>query len=215
MKQIKVTYVISKKTWKGIVYDRSPEYFPLEVGTYRLEKHPEVTIKITKVDREYWWFIFNDEDYETKLPHRAYTWFQLEEQPKREVSVYLESEATQEDFPPIVEPLSLPEIKGAELLVKVDYYARDIYSEYNDHYEFTLPAVHKADMALKHYEKRINVKRIVSKHEVVMCIGSLTKGVEFTVTDKEDGIYKDGDTFGYNDSWQSFSIKIVVKLINK
>ena len=213
MKQIRVNYVISKKTPKGIDCDRSPECFPLEVGTYRLKKHPEITVEITKVDRENWWFILNNNGDETKLPHGAYTWIELDNDPKREVTIYLESEAEPGDFPPEVEPLSLPEIKGATLLIKVDYYDRDTYSGTNSTYEETLPVVHKANMMLKWYDQVIRVKRIISNHEVVIGIGP--KGDEFTVTDKEDGTYQDGGTYGYNDNWRSFSVKITVKLIKK
>ena len=68
-------------------------------------------------------------------------------------------------------------------------------------------------MKLKWYEQTLRVKTIVSKHEVVLGIGG-PKGPEFTVTDKEDGIYEDGGTYGYNDNWNSFSVKIIVKLVN-
>ena len=60
MKRIRVNYVVMNKNPNGIEYDRNIEYFPLEIGTYQLEKHPEISIKITKFDREQFWFIFNN-----------------------------------------------------------------------------------------------------------------------------------------------------------
>ena len=213
MKRIRVNYVVMNKNPNGIEYDRNIEYFPLEIGTYQLEKHPEISIKITKFDREQFWFIFNNRERECELPHGDYTCITLEKKPEREIEVYIESEAKAEDFPPIVEPFSLPEIKGATLKIKVDYYSRDTYSEGRDIYEETLPVIKDASVKLKWYEKTLRVKTIVSKHEVVLGIGG-PKGPEFTVTDKEDGIYEDGGTYGYNDNWNSFSVKIIVKLIN-
>lgn len=45
MKRIRVNYFVMNKNPNGIECDRNIEYFPLEIGTYQLEKQPEFLLK--------------------------------------------------------------------------------------------------------------------------------------------------------------------------
>ena len=216
MGYLRVIYVIDDLEHPSKDYNRSIETFPLKIGKYRLKKHPLFSFWLLKYEHNTLTFLVKNYLYEVKV--NQYTFFTYKKNRKRKIDVFFEimdeewvDEPKQEEqeLPP-----SLESVPGMVLQVHSIVSEKDIYSEEKREKDFELPLMNGSNKHLSTVEGDLIVKRIVSEDEVHMSVTGHW-GKDFVVTSKEEGVFEAGDSYGYNDNFRAFSIKLVVKLVKK
>ena len=219
MGYLRVIYVIDDLEHPSKDYNRSIENFPLKVGKYRLKKHPLFSFLILKYEHNILTFSVKNRLHEVKV--NQYMFFTYKKTRKKKIDVFFEimdeewvdepseEEVKEQQLPPSLE--SIPETVIQVHSIKSDM---DIYSESTREEDFELPATKGADKYLSTIEGNLIVKRIVSEDEVHMSVTGHW-GKDFVVTSSEEGVFEAGDSYGYNDNFRAFSIKLVAKLVKK
>ena len=218
MGYLRVIYVIDDLEHPSKDYNRSIENFPLQIGKYRLKKHPLFSFSLLRYEHNTLTFSVKNHLYEVKV--NQYTFFTYKKTSKKKIDVFFEimdeewvDEPSEKEVEEELLP-SLEEIPEAVLQVHLKVDEIDTYTNHTDEKDFELPVVVNTKKRLPAIEGDLIVKRIISEDEVHMEVTGHW-GKDFVVTSKEEGMFKAGDSYGCNDNFQAFSIELVVKLVKK
>ena len=219
MGYLRVIYVIDDLEHPSKDYNRSIENFPLEIGKYRLKKHPLFSFEILKYKHNILTFSVKNRLHEVKV--NQYVFFTYKKTRKKKIDVFFEimdeewvdepskEEAKEQELSP-----SLESVPDAVIQVHSITSNRDIYSESTKEEDFELPVMKGANKHLSTIEGDLIVERIVSEDEIHMSVTGHW-GKDFVVTSNKEGVFEARDSYGYNDNFRAFSIKLVAKLVKK
>ena len=214
MGYLRVAYVIEDLKDPKKDYRRDIETFPLQMGKYRLKKHPLFSFWIVRYEHNTLTFSVKNEMYDVKV--NQYMYFTYKTTKTKKVDVFFEI-MDEEWVDEVKEEEELPSLDGvsdAKLLVHLERYARDIYSESTKEQDYEIPLILNESIDISIVNGKLFVKRIISEDEVLMSVNG-HYGKDFIVTSEKEGIFKAGDSYGHNDNFYAFSCKITVKLVKK
>ena len=218
MGYLRVAYVIQDLKNPDKEYHRDIEQFPLKIGKYRFKKHPLFSFWLLEYKNNTLTFAVKNYKYQVKV--NQYMYFTYKKNSTKQIDIFFEimdeewvdesiEDKKEQQLPPCLESISDKVIQVHSIISDVDTYSQTTKED-----DFELPAALNANKYLSTVEGDLKVKRINSENEVLLEItGHYRK--EILVTSDKDGVYEVGDSYGYNDNFRAFSIKLTIKLVKK
>ena len=217
MGYLRVAYVVENLIDPKKDYRRDIETFPLQIGKYRLKKHPLFSFWLLRYEHNTLTFAVKNDKYQVKVDQ--YTYFTYKKTKKKKVDIFFEimdEEWVDEEVEVKNEEelTSLESVLGYALQVHSVVNEIDSYSNQTFEKDFELPVIKEANKYISTVEGNLIVKRIISENEIELEVtGHYGKNLIVTLSD--EGIYKASDSYGYNDNFRAFSITLTIKLVKK